>query len=102
MKINIPAKFDVTADQIAALKKEGQRIETEVGNRRTDFEAAGCSGYAFNGTMEVTSALLKANKPVEFEEVKTSKPAAKKEVETVKQEGPKAPEAAPAKKAGKK
>lgn len=100
MKINIPEKFDVSAEQIDALSKEGQRIEAEIGGRRTDFDVAGCSGYAFNGTMEVTSAPLKAHKPVAFEEVKAEKPAAKKEVETLTQEGPKA--SAPAKKAGKK
>ena len=94
MNINIPEKFLITAEQETALIAEGKRIETEIGARRTDFSVAGVSGYAAGGTMEVTSAPLKANEHTPFEEVKTEKPKAKEaEAETVTAEG-KAPVAA--------
>lgn len=95
MTINISEKFLITEEQTAALIAEGKRIETEIGARRTDFHVAGISGYAVNGTMEVTSAPLKANDFTPFEEVKTEKPKAGKEpeAETVTAEG-KAPVAA--------
>lgn len=94
MNINIPEKFLITAEQEKALIAEGKRIETEIGARRVDFEVAGVSGYAVGGSMEVTSAPLKANEHTPFEEVKAEKPAAKEaEAETVTAEG-KAPVAA--------
>lgn len=100
MNINIPEKFLITAEQETALIAEGKRIETEIGARRVDFEVLGVSGYAVGGTMEVTSAPLKANEHTPFEEVKAEKPKAKEaEAETVTAEG-KAP--APAAKGKKK
>ena len=95
MNINIPEKFLITAEQETALIAEGKRIETEIGARRVDFEVLGVSGYAVGGTMEVTSAPLKANEHTPFEEVKAEKPKAAKEpeAETVTAEG-KAPVAA--------